>query len=286
MDLRLSLEEQKILAKDACKGDKQAQDRIYTAYHKALFGYLRARAMQDVDAENISQEVWTQLLAERTICKYDPLYALYTFLRIVAHSRLVDYYRKKKPVLVPILEYEILDDQPSDGENASRNKDCQDFIDLSSIALPQTDTAEELASAYKIVLEYLFRNGGNPHQLIVFAFAKLVDHWKPQKIISELSSTPLGQLCDRLHKDYLVESNLPEEEIASGFSYLEQQMGLLVGEIITDSVLRDKLKPCLNKPVGQTILRDYYGKDASHSISDWCDKVKKRLERGREEIIS
>ena len=286
MDLRLSLEEQEILAKDACKGDKQAQDRIYTAYHKALFGYLRARAMQDVDAENISQEVWTQLLAERTICKYNSLYALYTFLRAVAHSRLVDYYRKKKPILIPILEYEISDDESIEGENAGKNKDCHSFIDLSSIALPQTDAAEELTLAYKIALECLFRNGGSPHQLIVFAFAKLVDHWKPQKIINELSSIPLGQLCDRLHKDYLFESNLPEEEIASGFYHLQQQMGLLVGEIITDSVLRDKLKPCLNKPVGQTILRDYYGKDASHSISDWCDKVRKRLERGREEIVS
>jgi len=286
MDLRLSLEEQEILAKDACKGDKQAQDRIYTAYHKALFGYLRARAMQDADAENISQEVWTQLLAERTICKYDPLYALYTFLRTVAHSRLVDYYRKKKPILIPIIENEISNNEEAGDENTGKNGACQDFIDLSSIASPQIDAIEDLNSAYKIALEHLFRNGGYPHQLIVFAFTKLVDHWKPQKIINELSNIPLRQLCDRLHKDYLFESNLPEEEIASCFSYLEQQMSLLVGEVITDSVLRDKLKPYLNKSVSQTILRDYYGKDASHSISDWCDKVRKRLVRGREEITS
>jgi len=285
MDLRLSLQEQKILAKDACEGDKQAQDRIYAAYHKALFGYLRARAMQDVDAENISQEVWTQLLVERTICKYDSLYALYTFLRTVAHSRLVDYYRKKKPILIPIVENEISDNEETGDENTGKNGAGQDFIDLSFIASPQIDAVEDLSSAYKIALEHLFRNGGYPHQLIVFAFSKLVDHWKPQKIINELSDISLRQLCNRLYSDYLMESKLPEEEIAPCFSYLEQQMGLLVGEVITDSVLRDKLKPYLNKSVGQTILRDYYGKDASHSISDWCDKVRKRLARGREEII-
>jgi len=288
MEVRLSLNEQKTLAKDACKGDKQGQDKIYSAYNKAIFGYIRARSTQEADANNISQEFWMQVLANKGICKYDSaLGALYTFLWRIAHSRLVDYYRKyKKFYWVQIIENEIPDRERDQDGYDSENEEVIDSIDLSSASDIQIDSQEELSLAYKIALEHLFRNGGYPHQVIVFAFSKLVDHWKPQKIIIELSNISLRQLCQKLHQDYLVESNLPDEEIASCFSCLEQKMSLLVGEVITDSVLRDKLKQQLNKAVGDTILREYYGKDASHSISDWSDKVKKRLARGREEIIS
>lgn len=279
MALRLSLEEQKNLAKSACKGDKQAEDKIYAAYYKALFGYIRARSTQDADAENISQEVWEQIFVKKAICRYDPSRGtLYTFLWRIAHSRLIDYYRKYKRLYwVQIIENEV-----SDGEN----KDYPDFVDTTTIAGFRIDSTEELSSAYKIALENLFRNGGYPHQVIVFAFSKLVDHWKPQKIIDELSSLSLRQLCHKLYEDYILESNLPDEEIISCFTFVKQKMDLLVGEVITDSVLRDKLKPHLNKLVGETNLKDYYGKDLSHSISDWCDKVRKRLARGREETIT
>lgn len=285
MDLRLTLKEQEQLAKDACKGDKYAQDKIYSAYHKAIFGYLMARSIQEADAKNISQQVWMQVLVNKGICKYKPaLSALYTFLSMIAHSRLIDYYRQyKKFYWVQIIENEAADEEEIQDEDAGESDDS---IDLSSLADFQIDPDGELNSAYKKALENLFRNGGYPHQIIVFAFSKLVDHWKPQKIIVELSNISLSRLCQKLHQDYLAESNLPDEEIAFCFSCLEQKMSLSVGEVITDSVLRDKLKTFLNKKVGDTALKDYYGKDLSHSISDWCDKVKKRLARGREEMIS
>lgn len=285
MGLRLTLEEQKQLSKEACKGDKRAQDKIYTAYHKAVFGYIRGRSAQEVDAENISQQVWMQVLANKGICNYkSALGALYTFLWRIAHSRLIDYYRQyKKFYWVQIIENEVPDEEGIQDDSSGKNEDC---IDLSLIADSQIDPEEELNSAYKIVLEQLFRNGGYPHQIIVFAFSKLIDHWKPQKIIKELSGIPLRQLCKRLYQDYLAESNLPEEEIISCFSYLEQSMERSVGEIITDPASRDKLKSYLDKSIGDTLLKDYFGKDTSHSISDWCDKVKKRLARGREEMIS
>lgn len=283
MDLRLTPEEQKQLSKEACKGDEQAKHKIYSAYHKAILGYLMARSTQEADAENISQQVWMQVLANKGICNYkSALGALYTFLWRIAHSRLVDYYRKyKKFYWVQIVENETPDkEEIRDGDTGK----SQDYIDLSSLVDFQINPGDELNSAYKILLESLFRNGGYPHQIIVFAFSKLVDHWKPQKIIAELSNISLRQLCQKLHQDYLAESNLPDEEMASVFLFLEQKMNLLLGEVITDYALRDKLKSLLNKRVGDTVLKDYYGKDMSHSISDWCDKVKKRLARGREEM--
>jgi DNA-directed RNA polymerase specialized sigma24 family protein len=279
MDLRLSLEEQKTLAKDACKGDKQAQDKIYLAYREAIFGYIRARSIQDADAEDISQDFWQQIFTRKEICRYDPSRrVLYVFFRIIAHSRLIDYYRKRgRDHWVPIIEDEVSDDEEVRGEGAGKT---EDHIDFSSLADFQINSDDKLNSAYKIALEYLFRNGGYPHQVIVFAFIKLVDHWKPQKIIDKLSDLPLRQLCKRLYQEYLTESNLPEEEIVFCFSYLEQGMDRLVGEVITDSASREKLKAYLDKSIGDTLLKDYFGKDASHSISDWCDKVRKRLGKG------
>lgn len=284
MESYLSLDEQRKLAQAACKGDEGAARKIILAYREALFGYIRVRSTQDADAEDISQDFWQQIFTGGGICRYDPSRAaLYTFFKIIAHSRLIDFYRKRgKDNWVQIIEDEVSGVEEVEGGGA---EGIRSHIDSSLVVDPKVGEEDDLSSAYKSALGILFANGGYPHQVIVYAFGKLVDHWKPRKIIEKLSDVLLRQLYSRLHEDYLIESKLPDKEIAPCFSRLEQKMDLLVDKVISDPSLRDKLKPLLNRKVGDTTLRDYYGKDASHSISDWCDKVNKRLERGREEII-
>lgn len=291
MDLKLTRKEQAALTEAACRGDREAEKKILDHYQGAIFGCVRGWARQNADAEEIAQNVWLRVFGKgnrKYICRYDPCRgALYTFLRRIALSCTQDYYRKQGPeYLVDMLEMETLDFTRTEMEMSEAYEDedlallDEDLIKkLSSLIDRPVTSINELHQAYKVVLEILFQHGGYPHRVMAYAFNKLINNWKPKKIVEELSDIPLRELCQKLKQDYITESSLPEEEVISCFTVFEQKMDLLLGDVITDTVSRDRLRPILDKLVGKTIFKEYYGKNPSQSIPDWCYKVLHRVRR-------
>lgn len=233
----------------AKKGDKEAFNQLYIKYQRSILGYITSRCSNKEDAEDIAQMTWAEVF-ER-IKEYDTEKC--SFYRFVIHWAEImrkRNYKKAKPERIK-------------EEELKEEKRSEEVFDINEI--------EKL-------LRVTFSDGGPPHQLIAFGFNKLLSGWGPKKIVEKLSSLTLRKLCEKLIEEYRNESLLPIERIEEFFQSLKVRMENRVDEIL-DETSRKVYKEILKKRVGETTLKEYFGKDPEHNISDWSDKVKKRVFR-------
>jgi RNA polymerase sigma-70 factor (ECF subfamily) len=103
-------------------GDAAAFDRLYRRHKDALFRFLLRSANDRAVAEEVFQDVWMNLVRARK--SYRPTARFSTYLYQVAHNRLVDVWRRQRPL------DELSDDLPADtpgpehiaiGQDASRH---------------------------------------------------------------------------------------------------------------------------------------------------------------------
>ena len=83
----------------------QRQQSIQNAvqdYGKRLFSFIRSRVKNDEDAEDILQDVWSQLIS---IIDTEPIGLLSSWLYRVSKNRIVDKTRKRKPQSLEDLTY-------------------------------------------------------------------------------------------------------------------------------------------------------------------------------------
>lgn len=90
-------------------GDAGAFDVLYHRHKGGLFRYLLRLCRQQAVAEELFQEVWSNIIRSRE--RYQPSAKFSTFLYQVAHNRLVDYIRQR-----PELSLSLDED---DGDNDS-----------------------------------------------------------------------------------------------------------------------------------------------------------------------
>lgn len=82
--------------------DSERISSAYTAERKRLLGYIRNRIRGEVEAEDILQDVFYQLtLGFRDLDRIENLTA---WLYKVTNNRIIDYFRKKRPVSVSYTE--------------------------------------------------------------------------------------------------------------------------------------------------------------------------------------
>lgn len=88
-------------------GDARAFEVLYARHKGALYRYLLRQCRVAAAAEELFQDVWTNLIKARE--RYQPSAKFTTYLYRVAHNRLIDYYRRQSSG-VPI----SYDDEQSD----------------------------------------------------------------------------------------------------------------------------------------------------------------------------
>jgi RNA polymerase sigma factor (sigma-70 family) len=93
-------------------------------YSKRLFSFIRAKVRSDEDAEDILQEVWYQLSKAVNILEIEQMSG---WLFQVARSKIIDRYRKKKPLALPEYSFE----------------DEQEILDLKELLIEETDPEAE-----------------------------------------------------------------------------------------------------------------------------------------------
>jgi hypothetical protein len=150
-----------------------------------------------------------------------------------------------------------------------------DRISLHTRIIPHREYLEKC----EIFIKITFFQGGPPHQLVIFGFNKLLSGWGPKDIVRELSSLSLKDLSEKLILDYKEESYLPDYVIEDCFKPLKDKMGKRVEEVLEDRDSKDNYIKILKIRVGESILRSYYSKNPEHNISDWSNKVRKRVLR-------
>lgn len=84
-------------------GDAGAFDALYHRHKGGLFRYLLRQCKQKSVAEELFQDVWSNIIRSRE--RYQPSAKFSTFLYQVAHNRLIDYIRQR-PELAMSLDAE------------------------------------------------------------------------------------------------------------------------------------------------------------------------------------
>lgn len=291
----ISKEEVALLIERARLGDSKAFDRIVDAYQKALLGHLRAR-LQDVDeAADVAQQVWID--AWRDIQKspaeggFDPARgtSFYTYLLAryaefrVRQSRTRT--RKLRAIGSPLPEDES-------GREAER-PDHREL--LPDEAAQRAEEAGRLLAVYSEIFRFVFLCGGYPHQQFAFGFSKLIYgtrsaraiEGQPRLLDREHGADPLHALIESFWEAYKRESRIHDAFVLQRFheclAPVRVRLPLEVGRLMwLDAASCKQFGKILRVVVGETCLGDYYADRRggyTTAISDWCDKVERRLRR-------
>jgi RNA polymerase sigma factor (sigma-70 family) len=272
------------LVEQAAGGDRPAFDALYLRFEKQIYGFIRTRAYNDADTQELAQQTW--LLVWQKLPQYDRTRgSLHSFIRYWAGITLLRYYHAcGRRHAVETLFSELTARFP----DLKQEEELGEV--MAALAKHFTSSAEEkllvdediaaLALVYKELLSLAFHSSSPPHQLIAFGFVKLLA-WAPRQVVAELSDLPIQDLAQRLEAEYVSVSQLPKQHIRRCFRRLQEQMARPFSFAVTDARTR-KIYPLLHdRLVGTTLLRDYYtgGTAEQHAadVTKWWDAVKRRV---------
>jgi DNA-directed RNA polymerase specialized sigma24 family protein len=254
------------LVKQASQGNKEAYEELHQRYKKTVRGRISSSCFYRDDAiDDIEQDTW-EIVWEK-ISTYEPEQSsFYTFVCFWANIMLKRYFSKRREVPISTLV-------PQDCDVTA-----QDILE-NLLSKAKIFPSDELLAKYEQFLRLTFSKGGPPHQLISFGFNKLLYGWGPQEIVEKLSPVLLERLTDQLISSYKEESCLADYIVKDCFNPLKQKMSEKVKNVLEDQVSRDTYAKLLESKAADTVLKDYYGRDPEHNISDWSNKVGKRVAR-------
>ncbi|MCU0612082.1 MAG: sigma-70 family RNA polymerase sigma factor, partial [Candidatus Eisenbacteria bacterium] len=191
----LSAEEQRTLAVKAQQGDEHAFGTLYEHFSDAVTGYAAARVRSAEDAIDVASETFTAALSLVRDGRYDPQYAFYTFLRLIADSQIAHYLRKTH-VTVP---------SPSDSGATQHLRRLRPLAEIPEIACLPDQELETCASELLLVV---LSCGSKPHQALTFCLVGVLD-WRPREVIEQLGSQSLFALARRVYDDFAGHSSRP-----------------------------------------------------------------------------
>jgi RNA polymerase sigma-70 factor (ECF subfamily) len=93
-------------------GNAGAFDALYARHRGALFRYVLRGVRLRAVAEELYQEIWIRVIEARK--RYAPSARFTTWLYTIAHNRLVDHWRRKELVAVPV----DAEEEPAAGSDA------------------------------------------------------------------------------------------------------------------------------------------------------------------------
>ena len=82
------------------QGNAGAFDRLYARHKGTVYRFIARSLPSKADVEEIFQDVWMKAIEARA--RYEPRAKFTTWIYAIAHNRLVDAWRKKGLVLVPL----------------------------------------------------------------------------------------------------------------------------------------------------------------------------------------
>lgn len=125
------------------KGDFRAFQVIYQRHKGALYRYLLRQCGKAEDAQELFQDVWTNLIRARE--RYEVRAKFTTYLFRLAHNRVVDYYRRQAR-------------NPVDTENSPNRDGTSENLDLENLPdldCPQIENRLHLKRLSRRLLELI-----------------------------------------------------------------------------------------------------------------------------------
>ena len=285
----------------AANGDKDAWVYIHKKYEKALLSFIKYHYSPhaDMDAEDILQGTWENIIKKEKLKEFNPRRSsLYKYLLYITKYEILHYFdRKNKKFRIHGQDYRlVLINETDYYSNDHTNEDKSIEEQLSILFYNHLVEQNVIDTDDLYTLLEIFPRGGPPHQILAFGFNRLISHWRkqPKKISDELSREFLKNLTDIFINDFLTEIHryMPEEPmevlkdlcIKDYFRPLEECMDKIVGDVLSERDNKARYHIHLMKKTGTTLLLDYYTSKPEKHISDWSDKVMKRLKKLWQEI--
>ncbi len=271
--MRLEPQQEENLIKQAQMGSQEAFDCLYKAYQKAVLGYIKGQVENESDAEDICQETWIWLY--KRINDYNSSKGrFYTFIINFAGLLLRRYFSRQKGYRQNITLFTDSHISSLDMLDNLYKQQSDIFRTLQEDLLVLQEEKAEKIKNYNLLMEITFREGGPPHQLIVFGFSELIFPLEekindksnrksgyPHKVVEQLSNTILTELGNELEKRYIKYSGLPPNQVSDCLKPLRNNLGKKVEEIVVGTGKQDNLKIYLDEKIVDTLLKIYYGKN-------------------------
>lgn len=276
-----------LMVERARRGEQPAFQELRRRYERKVYGRLRVRVENDMDAEDLAQRTWLEVW--RHIADYNPARAEFiAFVLFWAGIILKRYYTEQRAPQARLLLFSQLR-RTQDDEEGSESETELARLSLTTAklasetmeeALWSSKTALLLAEAYEELLRLTFNGASPPHQLLAFGFVKLLE-WKPRTVVASLSSVMLGELEERLETAYLNRTQLKAEVAVACFTQLRGQMQETFGEVVREPITRRTYSHLLACVVGTTTLQQYFTASEEEGQADnivkWWAAVRRRV---------
>jgi hypothetical protein len=128
---------------------------------------------------------------------------------------------------------------------------------------------------YLKLLKLTFSTPSPPHQLLAFAFCKLL-LWRPQRFVGELSELALSQVEERFRGTLTRE--IPEEAdtVRKALGELRSMLRRKFDEAIEDPSTRSTYSNLSTHVLGETKMKDYFKLRPEQNVSHWIYAVRRR----------
>jgi RNA polymerase sigma factor (sigma-70 family) len=257
------------LVDQARHGLKPAFEQLHRLYRREILGYLCARYAGKEDAEDIAQEAWIAVYSK--LDQFDPARGNFeAFAKYWAGITALRWRHKNLPQQTLLL-----------AELASKFPDSLREADIDEIAKTVRQQAldpEQMYAKhqrYSTLLQTTFATASPPHQLLAFAFCKLLD-WRPRRFVKDMSDLFLAQLEGQFEKAYIAEIPAEADLVKKALASLRNTLGLTFGEAVKDPVTLGTYPELVSRQVGMTKLRDYYRDQPEQNVSHWIYAVRRR----------
>ena len=141
----------KLLIKNAIKGDQSAYTAIVKIYWSAVLAHITSYISQTEDAEDICQETFQKCF--KNLSSYNPKYAFSTWLYTIAENCSFDFYRKRK--LSVLVSDSLNSDEMASGITGSVPGPEESMINTQEIE-NLVKSIQKLDSKYRKIAELRF----------------------------------------------------------------------------------------------------------------------------------
>lgn len=271
------------LATSAQAGDRMALDQLAVALVPQLEARARCKFYRTQDFQDLAHDAWCRI--QMHLSDFDPSRPFWPWACTILDNLCKDALSKRKSLRWDGLSTDVDDERPLG----------QEMVDHSEAP----GLLIERREAFFRVWTVLWESGGYPHQQLAFGYCKLLygdqpgtkgrSAGAPTEVCMKHGHSDLDHLADRFFSDFLEAAEIPEgtgtaNDVQTAMKPLFDRLGQLFGTLVAMLMPQDDCKrygAVAQMRTGATSMSSYAegGNLQSRHISDWSDKVRKRIAR-------
>ncbi len=283
----LTPQRQRELVADAHAGDNTAFGVLYEHFRAAICGHISGRLGNPEDVEDVSGDCFLLALKAVQQGRFDPQYSFYTFLRGIADNE-IKRLLKRQYVQVPRFRNQGTPAYvpkvlaiPEKGSVTGAWR----LVDRMLASMPRHDAQAVASELLRLVLSCTTK----PHQNLAFCLIRFLE-WRPREVVRDLSRFTLFQIAQRVYESFAVvfpgwkigqDQDSRRRHCAEFWNRVEEPTAKVYPE-----PEYERLRTEYPGNAQDLVLEAFYGPSPTASLSDWCDKVRRRARKAAKPDMS